>query len=145
MKVKEPLKRFMAKVIVQPSGCWEWQGFITSQGYGQFYLNGKLVTAHRFSYEQAKEAIPDGMTLDHLCRNRKCVNPDHLEVVTLQENILRGIGNAATNFRKTHCIYRHSYTSNNTHIAPSGERVCLTCKHRRYLEYKERQLLSLNT
>ena len=139
MSIEKPaMERFMEKVIKQPSGCWEWQGFITSQGYGQFFCDGRLVTAHRFSYEQVNTAIPDGFTLDHLCRNRKCVNPDHLEIVTLRENILRGVGNAAVNVRKTHCIYGHPYDASNTYVNKHGERICLACKRRRYLESKKR-------
>lgn len=96
------------KNVEKTNRCWNWKGTIT-QGYGRFWLpNRRRVTqAHRLSYELLKGPIPDGLTLDHLCRNRSCVNPDHLEPVIGRVNTLRGEGPPAINSRKIHCIRGH--------------------------------------
>ena len=81
--------RFWAKVQ-KTDTCWLWTAYRLPSGYGQFGLNGKMVYAHRWSYEQVHGPIPKGMHIDHLCRVKHCVNPDHLEVVTCRENAMRG-------------------------------------------------------
>jgi len=85
-------QKFCNLFCVMENGCWEWHGSIHAQGHGQFHPSGKerMYHAHRYSYELFKDEIPKGKLLDHLCRNRKCVNPDHLEVVTHEENLERG-------------------------------------------------------
>jgi hypothetical protein len=83
--------RSILYVIDSQSGCWEWQGAISWNGYARIKRNGKLQWAHRWYYEQTKGPIPSGMDLDHLCRNTRCVNPDHLEPVTKAENQRRGL------------------------------------------------------
>lgn len=110
-----------------PTECWLWTGAKKGRGYGAAYVNGKTTIAHRAVYELMKGPIPDGMTLDHLCRNRGCVNPAHLEPVTNKENILRGISFSAINARKTACDYGHAFTPANTYMGPSG-RECRTCR-----------------
>lgn len=77
------------KHVVRGSGCWGWNGYIHPSGYACFGKNSKL--AHRHSYELYKGKIPDGLIIDHLCRNRSCTNPDHLEAVTYKENSIRGL------------------------------------------------------
>lgn len=89
-KRTSPDERFDRQVLVLPSGCHQWRGSISPQGYGNFHDGERHVLAHRFAYERAKGAIPAGLQLDHLCRNRWCVNAEHLESVTPQENVLRG-------------------------------------------------------
>lgn len=106
-------ERFWSKV--DKSGeCWIWTAAIRN-GYGAFSItSGHSVIAHRFSWEASGKTIPEGLVLDHLCRNRACVNPDHLEPVSHWENIRRGISFSAKNARKTHCKNGHEFTVENT-------------------------------
>ncbi len=125
------LERFWSKVEVIGSGCWEWRGGLATNGYGRFNLgNGKSVPAHRITYNLLKGDIPEGLEPDHLCRNRKCVNPDHIEAVTRRENIMRGLlpeTNRNLQLSKTHCPQGHPYDKNNTYVDPQGFRQCKKC------------------
>lgn len=111
-----------------PRECWLWMGVIKKTGYGEFKVSGRPVLVHRFSYERFVGPIPPGLVVDHLCRVRHCVNPEHLEVVTLGENVLRGEGTTAVNFRKTHCFRGHEFTVANTYVNTKGARVCRACQ-----------------
>lgn len=118
--------------IVNPkTQCWEWQRAKDKDGYGKLRVNGVAVYAHRYYYEQKYGPIPEGLTIDHLCRNRACVNPEHMECVDIRENILRGQGHAAINARKTHCIRRHPFDESNTYITKAGSRECRKCHKER--------------
>lgn len=119
-------ERFWLKVAKTDS-CWLWFGKKSIWGYGRLNSSGKRVAAHRVSYEIHKGRIPDGLTIDHLCRVRLCVNPSHLEAVTSKVNLLRGEGACAKNARKTHCIRGHEYTHENTDNRHEGRR-CRTCR-----------------
>jgi hypothetical protein len=122
-------ERFWAKVDVgHPLGCWTWTAALTN-GYGVFSLDGrKLIAAHRYAYMQLRGPIPDGMVIDHLCRNPPCVNPDHLEVVTRSDNVLRGYGQSAQHARTGLCKNGHVIAGDNVYAAPStGKRRCRTC------------------
>lgn len=110
--------------------CIIWTGAVTSAGYGSLWRGKGTALAHRVVYEEARGPIPAGMTLDHLCRNRRCVNPDHLEPVTNRENILRGTSPSAIHARKTHCPKGHPYDLANTRIRSNGARACRTCDQR---------------
>ena len=110
-------------------GCWEWKGNIHSwTGYGRIRVNDQECSSHRFVYELLRGPIPKGLTLDHLCRNKTCVNPDHLEPVTAGENALRGFGPCAVNARKIICLRGHRYDENNTYIDKRGRRSCKQCR-----------------
>jgi hypothetical protein len=120
--------RFWAKVV-EIDGCWVWQSTRFDNGYGGFTVGKRLVRAHRFAYEQMVGEIPDGLQLDHLCRNRLCVNPDHLDPVTPRVNTRRSTSLAAINSRKTHCPKGHPYDDVNTRFERDGRRTCRTCRN----------------
>lgn len=107
------------------SECWLWAGFKAPNGYGQVYAPGygrSPQRAHRVIYEALVGLIPQGLVLDHLCRVRCCVNPEHLEPVTLKANILRGEGLSAKNANKTHCPQGHAYAETQQILAQSYKR-----------------------
>jgi len=123
------LARFWAKVLITgPDDCWEWQGWHTKDGYGGFRLGHRQTTAHRALYETTKGIIPAGYTIDHLCRNRGCVNPNHLEAVPHYENLRRGIRPPL----KTSCRQGHLYDQTNTRVTVKGNRICRTCNSYSY-------------
>lgn len=128
-RIREPAERLWAK-IQKVDGCWLWTGHIDRLGYGRVRIGGKngvTGTAHRFMYELLVGPVPDGLTLDHLCRNRACCNPSHLDPVTQRENVLRGAGIAARRARQTHCIHGHEFTPENTKVDAKGNRRCREC------------------
>lgn len=125
---KTESERFWEKVDFT-GPCWEWTAY-RLQGYGRFGVGGRggrIVYAHRWAWEHLVGPIPDGSIIDHLCRNRACVNPDHLEPVTSRVNSLRGYSHAALNARKTHCPQGHPYSEENTYRMANGNRICRTC------------------
>lgn len=125
-------ERFWPKVSLGENGCWVWVGAVTPHGYGAFWVGGQMRPAHRFSYEQMVAEIPEGLHLDHLCRNRACVNPWHLDPVTCQVNVSRGDsahGGVWVQRQKaqTHCPQGHPLKADNLYVTPKGGRVCITC------------------
>lgn len=114
--------------------CWVWMGILNNWHYGHFRFNGKRYLTHKFAWKIKRGEVPLGKELDHLCNLPKCVNPNHLEAVTHQENMRRGLNSpTGTNFRKTHCIYRHEFNQENTEIRYNGFRRCKICHRRQYL------------
>ena len=125
-------QRFWDKTRSEDTGyatpCLTWTGYRQPNGYGKFGVNRVAKYAHRVAYEALIGPIPDGLMIDHLCRNRACVNVDHMEAVTNQVNILRGETIMAANAAKTHCDNGHEYTPANTYTRPSdGSRNCRQC------------------
>lgn len=116
----------------RPDGeCWIWVGALTTEGYGQIKMDRRVLLVHRVMYERMVGPIPEGLDIDHLCRVRNCVNPEHLEPVTRRTNVLRGIGPSAANKVKTHCKHGHEFTLENTHVRPNGDRMCRACSRGR--------------
>lgn len=132
----DPAVRFGRKYLPLDDGCWLWIGSTAGHGYGEFYDGQRKVPAHRWAYEHFIGPIPDGLQLDHLCRVRPCVNPEHLEPVTQAENIRRGAAVI------THCPQGHPYDEANTCRPTRGngnERQCRTCARERMRARKHRQ------
>jgi len=129
-------------VTAPPTPCWIWTAALSEAGYGAFtppeeIRRGNTAAAHRISYMEIEGGIEEGLEMDHLCRNRTCVNPEHLEAVTRQENLLRGETVSAMRSRITHCPQGHEYTADNTAISTRNQRSCRTCKRGRVAATKK--------
>jgi hypothetical protein len=136
-------ERFLGKLEKNASGCWDWTAGRFPTGYGKFRV-GRTGTsyAHRWAYLLFVGHIPVGKEIDHLCRNRACVNPEHLEAVSRRENALRGAApdnNRARAAARTHCPCGHPYSSENTYHHPAGYRACRTCNREAQRPYLERK------
>ena len=139
---------FAAKIHIDDRGCWIFTGAIQSSGYGCIALNGDGThqLAHRAAYQLLVGDIPAGLVIDHLCLRKNCVNPEHLEAVTVAENNRRarmaGLAvtpvQAARNAAKTHCKHGHPFDDTNTRVDGRGWRMCLTCRRDRDRERYER-------
>lgn len=128
-RTRPKLERFMEKIEVDSAtGCWNWLAFCDRWGYGRFkWSSDKGMVAFRAAWLLFRGPVPEGLELDHLCRNARCVNPDHLEPVTTRENILRSDNPAARNARKTHCKHGHPFDEENTYVDRDGRRSCRAC------------------
>lgn len=128
--------RLLARAIINPETCcWEWAGAKTPEGYGRIKRDGAMYATHREAYRLWFAAdVPEGLEIDHLCRVRNCLNPDHLEAVTGRTNKLRSEGFAGLNAAKTHCDSGHEFTPENTYITPAGARSCRECKRENWRE-----------
>ena len=130
-------------VELSDTGCWEYKGTLHKiTGYGIAHINRMQTTAHRLLYKVMVGDVSEDLHLDHLCRNRSCVNPEHLEPVTFSQNISRSpIALSVINRNRTHCINGHLLSADNIYSPPSrpNKRVCRTCSRRRTKEFLERK------
>ncbi len=130
--------QFEEQYEVQPDGCWLWTGTIRGTGYGTMKIFGGFAYAHRLSYELFVGPIPDGLVIDHLCCNRACVNYEHLEPVTNQENLLRSPNTlAGKNARQSHCPQGHPYEGENL-VVFGGARACRECGRVHWRAWRQR-------
>lgn len=123
----DPRVRLAAKTR-REGDCILWLGTKDQNGYGQMFANGRLTRVHRLAYQWAKGPIPKGYEIDHLCRTRACVNPEHLEAVTRRTNVLRSLNQAAFQAQQTHCLRGHPLSGQNLYITPDARRQCRTCR-----------------
>lgn len=131
------IERFHTKYVIDDvTGCWNWTGTLAVKGYGRFSIGGRTPVAHRASWTIANgREVPEGLALDHLCRNRGCVNPEHLEVVSEGENISRGTASSASTLRNIlggieECARGHDMTLPGAwrYNVPQGKRYCRECQ-----------------
>lgn len=146
----EKVTEFRRKIQRNDDGCWEWSGPLTQAGYGRLNIVDRYWYTHRLSYELHVGVIPSDRHIDHLCRNRKCCNPAHLEPVTSRENTLRSpVSKAAVNAVKTHCDHGHELADDNLmeRTLANGQtgRRCRTCHTRQVAEAGQRRTVRLAT
>ena len=123
---------------VMETPCIPWEGKLSPDGYGQFTRDMQHWLAHRWSFTQAKGPIPPGLCVDHECRNRACISPEHLRLKTRGANAVENsIGITAVNKAKTHCKHGHEFTSGNTY-EHGGARICRTCLRNNHLRHRAR-------
>jgi hypothetical protein len=148
--VRQPVAdRFWPKVDRRgPDECWPWLAARDNHGYGQMTVDYKRKKAHRLAYELLMGPIPEGLSLDHLCRHPWCVNPAHLQPVCHAENVRRGAAGIKVLLRaqlQTHCKNGHEFTDENTYLPPSGRRVCRACQNQWQKDYQARRAQSPST
>lgn len=146
----EVIDHLAANFEVDGNGCWLWTGGLTNPGYARMSWKQDGVTnipgAHRVILHALGQPVPQGMVVDHLCRVRHCINPDHLEVVTQRENVMRSpIAPGALNAAKTHCAQGHPYTPENTYVwvhttRSTTTRICKTCNHDYYVRRRDARM-----
>lgn len=124
-----PLEQRFWPQVEKTDTCWLWRGWIDKDGYGNIHGFGKQQGSHRVAWMMLNGAVPDGLVIDHICRVRNCVNPEHLRAITFVQNVMCGEGPCARHKRKTHCTNGHELTEENVHLRGGGKwRSCRICE-----------------
>ncbi len=124
-------KKFIENIDITDENCINWPFKLTPSGYSYLSHHGITIGAYRYSYEYHKGSLIKGLVIDHLCRNRACVNPNHLDQVTNIVNVARGVGQSVINKLKTHCAAGHEYNEPNTRVDKANKRSCRACERNR--------------
>lgn len=139
-KLMSDIQRFWTHVEHQENGCWLWTGTVNAK-YGAFkigsrtYKTRRMLYAHRFIWEYLNGPIPDGLQLHHVCENKLCVNPEHLELLTVHDHVHKSPNNITyINLHQTHCHRGHEYTPENTYTF-RGKRHCRECQRINWRKY----------
>jgi hypothetical protein len=138
-ELSEKVRQF---VVIDERGCWNWPRAKVRKGYGVVHYQRKQHYTHRVMYEAAKGEIPNGLQIDHLCRNTSCCNPDHLDAVSPKENTRRADaarGGQRMLRRGSHCPHGHAFTNSNTYVDQRGQISCRECRKRRHEEWAEKR------
>jgi hypothetical protein len=133
--------RLLSQIEISDSGCWVWQGYRNSCGYGVIGIGERKLLTHRLAYMELAEPIPSGMELDHRCRVRACCNPDHLEPTTHEGNIFAPGSQClgAINAAKTTCLHGHPYAGSNLYVDAKGRRHCRACSVQQSARYRQQK------
>lgn len=145
-KTREIVESVFWSNVTKTENCWIWTGYVSNFGYGRFFYWSTEWSAHRLSFLYSGQKLHGHLVLDHICRNRLCVNPEHLRQVPQRVNALSGIGITARNHAKTHCDYGHEFSGENLKVDPrTSARSCRICNNRRAAEWRERKKLALSS
>lgn len=141
---RNTVERLLKLYVHKTETCWEWTGAIAMNGYSKTKLNFKYTSGHRAFFEHYKGPISPGLQIDHLCKNKRCVNPEHLEMVTPRENSARSPGTISTiNRHKLECNSGHLLSGDNLYMTPDGRRQCRSCKTAAAHKYNKKKEVSL--
>lgn len=139
-RIPNTIEDVLLKLVLQEYGCLEWPGYLDEDGYGKVKINGRDWRVHRLIWEYYNGAIPAELQIDHICKNRKCSKLEHLQLLTVTENVLRSECPGAKNAKKTHCLRGHPLSGENLYISPGRKgRHCRICKDEATRRYQERQ------
>ena len=133
-------ERIFSRVTRIANGCWEWQGMVSDRGYALMKIGGKEVKVHQVAYRLFIGEIPAGLELHHRCENKRCVNPEHLDLLSRLEHLEMHPNNVTLlNRAKTHCEHGHAFTPGNTILRRNGGRDCRECNRQRQIKFRAKK------